>query len=104
LLSLECIELVETRPVRGATEHFYKGVAPKYLTTSFWEKLSPGVRDSISMTGLRVIFGAIRDSVNAGIFDRRRIVTSQSLRTSSMNRGGRRSASSTTRPWIARWR
>jgi len=72
LLALECIELVNTRASRGAIEHFYKGVAPKYLTTSFWEKLRPAVRDSISMTGLRVIFGAIRDSVNAGIFDRRK--------------------------------
>lgn len=72
LLALECIELVKTRTVRGTTEHFYRGVAPKYLTTSFWEKLSSGVRDSISMTGLRVIVGAIRDSVDAGIFDRRK--------------------------------
>lgn len=72
LLTLECIELVDTRPVRGATEHFYRGIAPKYLKTAFWEKLSHGIRDSISMTGLRVIFGSIRDSVDAGLFDRRK--------------------------------
>ncbi len=68
----ECVELVETRAVRGATEHFYRGNAQKYLDTNFWDKLSPNVRSAISLTGLRVIFAAIRDSVKAGIFDRRK--------------------------------
>jgi DNA-binding transcriptional ArsR family regulator len=70
LLEYDCVELVDTQQVRGATEHFYRAVAQKYLDTGFWEQLSHPVRDSISMTGLRVIFGAIRDSVSAGIFDR----------------------------------
>ncbi|HEX6456558.1 MAG TPA: helix-turn-helix domain-containing protein [Solirubrobacterales bacterium] len=72
LLHYECIELVETRAVRGATEHFYRGVAQKYLDKGFWEQLSHNVRSAISLTGLRVIFSAIRDSVSAGIFDRRK--------------------------------
>ena len=72
LLAYECVELVETRPVRGATEHFYRGVGQKYLDQGFWKKLSLNVRSAISLTGLRVIFGAIRDSVSAGIFDRQK--------------------------------
>jgi DNA-binding transcriptional ArsR family regulator len=72
LLEYECIELVETRAARGATEHFYRGTGQKYLDAGFWDKLSGNVRSAISMTGLRVIFTAIRDSVNAGIFDRRK--------------------------------
>jgi len=72
LLAYECVEMVETRRVRGATEHFYRGIGQKYLDESFWEKLRPNVRNAISMTGLRVIFGAIRDSVRAGIFDRQK--------------------------------
>lgn len=71
LLYHDCIELVETRAVRGATEHFYRGVAQKYLETGFWEQLSQNVRSAISLSGLRVVFATIRDSVAAGIFDRR---------------------------------
>ncbi|MGN6257625.1 MAG: hypothetical protein ACTHN3_07735 [Solirubrobacterales bacterium] len=72
LHAYECVELVGTRSVRGATEHFYRGVGQKYLDDSFWEKLSHNVRNAISQTGLRVIFAAIRDSVSAGIFDRQK--------------------------------
>jgi hypothetical protein len=72
LLAYECVELVETRRVRGATEHFYRGVGQKYLDEDFWKKLSPNVRSAISLISLRVIFGAIRDSVKAGIFDRQK--------------------------------
>jgi hypothetical protein len=71
LLAYECVEMVETRAVRGATEHFYRGIGQKYLDDGFWRKLSLNVRSAISLTGLRVIFSAIRDSVTAGIFDRR---------------------------------
>ncbi|HET7589140.1 MAG TPA: helix-turn-helix domain-containing protein [Solirubrobacterales bacterium] len=72
LLEYECIELVETRAARGATEHFYRGVAHKYLDEGFWTKLSGSVRSAISLTALRIAFGAIRDAVFAGTFDRRK--------------------------------
>lgn len=72
LLEYECIELVETRAARGATEHFYRGVAHKYLDEGFWEKLSSSVRNAISLTTLRIAFTAIREAVLAGTFDRRK--------------------------------
>ncbi len=72
LLEYECIELVETRASRGATEHFYRGIAHQYLDEGFWEQLSSCVRSAISLTTLRVIFSAIRDAVLAGTFDRRK--------------------------------
>lgn len=72
LLAYECVELVETRPVRGATEHFYRGIGQKYLDEDFWKKLSLNVRNAISLASLRVIFAAIRDSVRAGVFDRQK--------------------------------
>jgi len=70
LLELDCVELVRTRQVRGATEHFYRGVAQKYLHDDMWSRLSHPVRNGISLTAIRVIIGALRDSVEAGIFDR----------------------------------
>lgn len=72
LLEYECVELVTTRAARGATEHFYRGLAHKYLDASFWEKLSGSVRSAISLTALRIAFSAIRDAVFAGTFDRRK--------------------------------
>src|SRR3954449_9733262 len=70
LLKYDCVELVDTKAVRGATEHFYRGVAQKYLEDDFWFKLSHPVRNGISLTGIsltgiRVIIGAVRDSVSA---------------------------------------
>jgi DNA-binding transcriptional ArsR family regulator len=69
---LGCIELVRTAKRRGATEHYYRGVGPQYLDDKFWAKLSGGVRNSISLTAIRVLIGAIRESVKAGLFDRRK--------------------------------
>jgi DNA-binding transcriptional ArsR family regulator len=72
LQKLDCVELVRTAQRRGATEHYYRGVALRYLDDGFWAKLSDAVRNGISMTALRVLIGAARDSVKAGIFDRRK--------------------------------
>jgi DNA-binding transcriptional ArsR family regulator len=66
-----CVELVRTRPNRGALEHFYRGVTQQYLSDDFFDKLSYAVRNSLSMAGIRVIIGAIRDSVEARLFDKR---------------------------------
>lgn len=66
-----CVELVRQVPKRGATEHFYRGVAQQYLSDDFFSKLSYAVRNSLSMTGIRIIVGAIRDSLQAGLFDKR---------------------------------
>jgi DNA-binding transcriptional ArsR family regulator len=72
LEKLGCIELVRTAPRRGATEHFYRGVARQYLDDDVWAKLSDGVRSSVSLTGIRVLVGAARESLKAGLFDRRK--------------------------------
>jgi DNA-binding transcriptional ArsR family regulator len=66
-----CVELVRTEPKRGALEHFYRGVAKQYLSDDFFSRLSYAVRNSLSMTGIRVIVGAIRDSLEANLFDKR---------------------------------
>ena len=66
-----CVELVGTKQRRGATEHFYRGVARKYLDDDFWSRLSYGVRNGISLSALRVLVGAVRESVEAGLFDQR---------------------------------
>jgi DNA-binding transcriptional ArsR family regulator len=72
LKKLGCVELVKTEPRRGATEHFYRGVARKYLDDGFWGRLSHNVRNGISLTAIRVLVGAVRDAVTAGTFDQRK--------------------------------
>lgn len=39
LRKLGMIELVETRQVRGATQHFYRGTRQSYLDDEVWQKL-----------------------------------------------------------------
>jgi len=72
LVKFGCVELVRTRPRRGATEHFYRGVAQKYMSDAFWEKLSHPVRNSVTWQAVRVLFGAVRDSLAYGLFDKRK--------------------------------
>lgn len=71
LHELELIELVETRQVRGATEHFYRGTVKPYLSDDFWEQLPRDARGGISVAGLDVLNQAIRQAFEAGTFDAR---------------------------------
>ena len=49
LLEMEKIELVDTRPVRGATEHFYRAVERPWVNLAEWEQLSQSERNEFSM-------------------------------------------------------
>ena len=71
LHELELIELVETRQVRGATEHFYRGAVKPYLSDEFWGRLPADARNGISVAGLDVINKAIKEAFEAGTFDAR---------------------------------
>ncbi|HEU5253582.1 MAG TPA: winged helix-turn-helix domain-containing protein [Solirubrobacterales bacterium] len=71
LRELGMIELVKTRQVRGATEHFYRSTAQTYLDDEVWGRLSPGSRAGISIANLGVLNNAIREALEAGTFDSR---------------------------------
>lgn len=47
LVELECAELVSTRPVRGALEHFYRATERSYIDRKEWEDLNPVVGESL---------------------------------------------------------
>lgn len=68
---LNCVELVKEGKARGATEHFYRGIAKQYLDVDFWSRLSEPVRNGISLTALRVLIGSCREAVDAQLFDKR---------------------------------
>lgn len=47
LVELECAELVSTRPVRGALEHFYRATERSLLDKAEWEELDPVMADNL---------------------------------------------------------
>lgn len=71
LHELGLIELVETRQVRGATEHFYRGAVKPYLSDEFWGRLPADARNGISVAGLDVLNKAIKEAFEARTFDAR---------------------------------
>jgi DNA-binding transcriptional ArsR family regulator len=71
LHELGMIELVNTRQVRGATEHFYRSTAQPFLDDEVWAKLSIGSRTGISVASIGSLNNAIREAFEAGTFDAR---------------------------------
>lgn len=47
LVEFECAELVSTRPVRGALEHFYRATERHLIDTEEWEELDPIVAEDL---------------------------------------------------------
>jgi DNA-binding transcriptional ArsR family regulator len=47
LVEFECAELVSTRPVRGALEHFYRATERHLVETDEWEELDPVMAEDI---------------------------------------------------------
>jgi DNA-binding transcriptional ArsR family regulator len=47
LVELECAELVSTRPVRGALEHFYRATERHLVDTEEWKELDPMMAESL---------------------------------------------------------
>lgn len=68
---LDCIELVETRPVRGATEHFYRATARAFFDADDWAQLPMSVRNSLSGVMMTGIWDAVGEAMTAGTFDAR---------------------------------
>lgn len=55
LVELECAELVSTRPVRGALEHFYRGTERHLINTQEWDELDPMMAESLIHDTMQVI-------------------------------------------------
>src|SRR4051794_6366459 len=47
LVELECAELVSTRPVRGALEHFYRATERHLVDTEEWDELDPMMAENL---------------------------------------------------------
>jgi len=71
LKDFECIELVSTRPRRGATEHFYRAVRRPYLNLQEWNQVPGSAKEAISASVVEMILGDLAPAFESGTFDAR---------------------------------
>jgi len=65
----DCIELVDTKQRRGATEHFYRATRRQFLTDSEWARMPESLRPGLSGAMLKALFDDIDEAVVSGTFD-----------------------------------
>jgi predicted ArsR family transcriptional regulator len=65
----DCIELVDTKQRRGATEHFYRATRRQFLTDSEWARLPKSLRPGLSGAMLKSAFDDVEEALDKGTFD-----------------------------------
>jgi predicted ArsR family transcriptional regulator len=65
----ECIELVDTKQRRGATEHFYRATRRPFLSDSEWSRLPQSLRPGLTGAMLKSVFDDIEEAVKSGTMD-----------------------------------
>src|SRR5689334_13232978 len=69
LARLGAIELVSTRPRRGATEHFYRAVTRPWFDDGTWARLPISTRRTLVGDTLRRIASDVSAGLESGAFD-----------------------------------
>ncbi len=70
LARLGCVELVKTKQVRGAIEHYYRAVVRPVFSDEDWAELPPSIRKSLAGAVLTEIADDMGAAANEGGFDR----------------------------------
>lgn len=65
----DCIELVDTKQRRGATEHFYRATRRQFLTDSEWSSLPESLRPGLSGAMLKSAFDDVEEALDNDTFD-----------------------------------
>ena len=65
----DCIELVDTKQRRGATEHFYRATRRQFLSDSEWSRMPQSLRPGLSGAMLKSVFDDIEEAVKSGTMD-----------------------------------
>jgi DNA-binding transcriptional ArsR family regulator len=81
LARLGCVELVKTKQVRGAVEHYYRAVVRPVFSDDDWAELPPSIRKSLAGAVLTEIADDMAASANAGGFDRDEVHLSRTVLT-----------------------
>lgn len=67
LVEFDCAELISTRPVRGALEHFYRATERHLIDTEEWEELDPVMAENLVCEFMQKILDDFVVSARAGI-------------------------------------
>jgi DNA-binding transcriptional ArsR family regulator len=62
----DCIELVDTKQRRGATEHFYRATRRQFLSDDEWSRLPNSLRPGMANAVLKSMFEDIEAASKAG--------------------------------------
>jgi hypothetical protein len=65
----DCIELVDTKQRRGATEHFYRATRRQFLTDSEWARMPESLRPGLAGAMLKSVFEDLEEASNSGSLD-----------------------------------
>jgi DNA-binding transcriptional ArsR family regulator len=65
----DCIELVDTKQRRGATEHFYRAIRRQLLTDDQWAELPASLRPGMATAVLKSIFEDIEAASSGGTLE-----------------------------------
>jgi len=65
----DCIELVDTKQRRGATEHFYRATRRQFLTDNEWSRLPKSLRGGLSGAMLKPAFEDVEEALDKNTFD-----------------------------------
>ena len=65
----DCIELVDTKQRRGATEHFYRATRRQFLTDSEWARMPEVLRPGIATAMLKSVFQDVEEAVSSGTLE-----------------------------------
>lgn len=71
LEKLECAEVVRTSPVRGSTQHFYRGTTRPLLGDEAARQLPESIRAGMSGMVFQTLFERFSEAVQAATFDSR---------------------------------
>jgi DNA-binding transcriptional ArsR family regulator len=66
----DCIELVNTKQRRGATEHFYRATRRQLLTDDQWAQMPASLRPGMAEAILKSIFEDIESASKSGMLDK----------------------------------
>jgi hypothetical protein len=81
LARLGCVELVRTKQVRGAVEHYYRAVVRPVFSDDDWAELPLSIRKSLAGAVLTEIADDMGASASAGGFDRDEVHLSRTTLT-----------------------
>jgi hypothetical protein len=66
-----CLEIVETVPRRGTTEHIYRGVSRVFFSDADFEALTPEERKGLSKSSFQGVVARTDGAIRSGSFDGR---------------------------------